>query len=97
MSDGLGSFRGIPIRRPSRLDKAESTLIELVDFTLAIAAMNMEAGHFTHEDLFRMESIIKDARRKLGRAFTIEDGMKAVRAAFRIELDKREDKGGQQL
>lgn len=74
-----------PIRQPTRLEKAESALSNLIDFNLAIAAMCMERGTFTHEELFKMESIIKDARRQLGSAFTIEEGMKAVRAAFRIE------------
>lgn len=76
------------IRPPSPLEKLQGTVVELIDFTLAIAAMNMEKQMFTHEELFRMEAIIKDARRKLGSAFTIEEGMKAVRAAFRIEGDK---------
>lgn len=81
------------IRQPSRLDKAEATLTELIDFTLALAAMSMEAGTFTQEQLFKMESIIKDARRKLGSAFTLEDGMQAVRAAFRIELQRGKNNG----
>lgn len=73
------------IRPPSRLEKLESALSNLIDFNLAIAAMCMERGTFTHEELFRMEGIIKDARHRLGSAFTIEDGMAAVQAAFRIE------------
>jgi len=76
------------IRQPGPLQRLQGTVQELVDFTLAIAAMNMEAGTFNHEQLFRMEAIIKDARRKLGTAFTIEEGMKAVRAAYRIELNR---------
>ena len=76
------------IRQPSRLDKAETALTELIDFTLAVAAICTEHGLFDHDHLFKMESIIKDARRKLGGSFTIEEGMKAVRAAYRIELSK---------
>ena len=70
------------------LQKLQNTVAELIDFNLAVAAMCMERGTFTHEELFRMEKIIKDARRELGPAFTIEEGMKAVRAAFRIEGKK---------
>lgn len=73
---------------PSKVDKLGGIVTQLIDFTLALAAMNIERGTFNQEQLFRMESIIKDARRKLGSAFTIEEGMKAVRAAFRIELGK---------
>lgn len=79
-------------KEPSRLEKAEQALTQLIDFSLAVAAICMERGTFTHEQLMKMESIIKDARRKLGSNFSIEDGMKAVRAAFRIEIER--DKSG---
>ena len=80
------------LRPPSPLQKLQAVTQELIDFTLAVAAMNIEAGTFNHEQLFKMEDIIRDARRKLGSAFTIEEGMKAVRAAFRIELGKEKSK-----
>ena len=81
--------RGFPFHKPlSPLQKVQGTLTELIDFNLAIAAMCMEKGVFNHEQLFRMEGIIKDARRKLGSTFTIEDGMAAVRAAFKIEISR---------
>lgn len=77
------------IRHKTPFEKLQEIVTELIDFNLAIAAMCMERGTFTHEELFRMEAVIKDARRKLGTAFTIEEGMKAVRAAFRIEGGKQ--------
>ena len=70
------------------LQKLQRTVTELIDFNLAVCALCMERGTFTHEELFKMERIIKDARGKLGSAFTIEEGMKAVRVAFRIEGKK---------
>lgn len=73
------------MREPSPLQKLQGVVTELIDFTLAMAAISMERGTFSHEELFRMESVIKDARRKMGSIFTIEEGMKAVRAAFRLE------------
>lgn len=79
----LSKWPPIPLETP--LQKLQVVVTELIDFNLAVAAMCMERGTFTHEELFRMERVIKDARRKLGTAFTIEEGMKAVRAAFRIE------------
>ena len=90
-----GNDHRIPfIRPPSPLQNLQGVVNQLVDFTLALAAMNIERGTFSHEQLFKMESIIKDARKKLGKDFTIEDGMKAVRAAFRIELQREKGKGG---
>ena len=83
MPNGDHQFR-IP-RPPTPLQKLQGVVTELIDFNLAIAGMCIERGTFTHEELFRMESIIKDARRKLGKDFTFEEGMKAVRVAFRIE------------
>lgn len=90
MSDGDRGFL-LP-RLPSRLDKAETALSQLIDFTLALSAMCMERNVFTSEELFRMEAVIKDARRKLGKDFTMEEGIKAVRVAFRIETRGKEKK-----
>ena len=75
-----------PIRMPSKLDKMVQTVNALSDFTLALAAMCMEAGTFDSEQLFKMEEVLRGARRKLGVGFTTEQGIKAVRAAFRIEI-----------
>lgn len=85
MSNGLGKGFSFPIREKSPLQKLQGVVVELIDFILAVAAMNLEKGNFSHEQLFRMEAIIKDVRRKMGASFTIEDGMKAVRTAFRLE------------
>ena len=81
------------LRPLTPLQKVQGTLTELIDFNLAIAAMCMEKSVFTHEQLFRMEGIIKDARRRLGSTFTIEDGMAAVMAAFKIEILRDNSKG----
>ena len=76
------------IRQATPLEKAQLVLNELIDFTLALSAMCMERNVFTAEEMFKMEAVMKDARRKLGKDFTMEEGIKAVRAAFRIEIDK---------
>ena len=80
------------IKRETPLQKAQSALSALIDYTIALSAMCMEAGIFTSEQLFRMEDVIKDGRRKLGKDFTFEEGLKAVRAAFRIEIQSRKEK-----
>ena len=77
-----GQFR---IRKETPLQKAQSALTALIDFNLALCAMCMERNVFTADELFKMESIVRDARRKLGKDFTMEDGMNAVRTAFHIE------------
>lgn len=77
---------GVPIRQPSRLDEVIHAVNALSDFTLAICAMCMEAGTFTSEQLFKMEEVLRDARRKLGPGFDTKEGIAAVRAAFRLEI-----------
>jgi len=75
-------------RVPTALEKAQTALSQLIDFTLALSAMCMEREVFTADELFKMEAVMKDARKKLGKDFTMEEGIKAVRAAFRIESRK---------
>lgn len=82
---------GIPLRQPSRIDNLIQAINNLSDFTLALAAMCMEAGTFTSEQLFKMEEVLRDARHKLGHGFTTKEGIAAVRAAFRIELQGGKD------
>ena len=74
------------------LQKATAALSGLIDYTIALSAMCIEAGIFDSEQLFRMEAIIRDGRRKLGKDFTFDEGLKAVRAAFRIEIQSRKEK-----
>lgn len=85
----MGGDGRIPfIRKETPLEKAQRALNALIDYTLALSAMCMERNVFTAEELFKMEAVMGEARRKLGKDFTMEEGIKAVRAAFRIESRK---------
>lgn len=88
---GFGSTP-LPFKRPSKLDEVIHAVNNLSDFTLALCAMCMERNVFTSEELFKMESVLKDARRKLGSGFSTKEGIAAVRAAFRIEIRGKEKK-----
>ena len=79
---------------PSRLDRIEITLSSLADITLAMHALNIAKGQYTHEELKKMIEIVSKARPKLGGSFTFEEGLKAIMAAFRIEI-QRESKEGE--
>ena len=79
-----------PLSKNARLKKAETSLTELIDFVLTEYAMLLEHGFFDHDQFARMNSILKEARRKLGADFTMAEGMKAIRMAYRLEI--RSDK-----
>lgn len=85
-NDGQGVVMPRLQTTKQRLERAEVALTQLIDFTMAIAAMNMVAGHFTLDQIIRMEKVVKEARRRIGKDFTFEEGMKAVVAAFKIEI-----------
>ena len=74
------------IRRATPVEGLQIIVSSLIDFTLAMAAMDLEAGTFTAEQLAKMESIMGDFRKKAGKSFNFIEGMQAVRAAFRIEI-----------
>lgn len=83
-------------RLPSRLEKLEQTVSSALDMILALHALNMVKGTFTHEELDKMIGIVAEARPKLSKTFTVEEGLKAIQAAFRIEIrsDKPKEEGG---
>lgn len=84
----MGNSRGerIPIpRQPSRLEQLEASLNNTIDVVLAMHALNVAKGQYTHEELDRMVGIVSNVRPKLGSTFTVEGGIKAIVAAFRIE------------
>jgi len=84
MPNGNG-FR-IPVPRPpSRLEILESNLHNTIDLVLALHAILMVKNIATHEEIDKMAKIVGDARPKLGKEFTIEEGIKAIVVAFRIE------------
>jgi len=76
---------GPPIRLPNRIEKTEAALTQLIDFVLSIHALLQEKGYYTHEEVNRMERVMADGRRRLGKSFNIEEGIKAIRAAYRLE------------
>lgn len=80
------------VEPPSRLDRLESTLASLADITLAMHTLHIAKGQYTHEELIKMVGIVSEARPKVGKTFTIEEGLKAIIAAFRIEI-QGESKG----
>lgn len=71
--------------QPSRLDKLESSLSSTIDLVLALHAILVAKGLATHEEIDRMAGIVKDARPKLSGEFSVEEGIKAIVVAFRIE------------
>lgn len=79
-------------RPPNRIDGLIHAVNNLSDFTLTLCAMCMERNVFTSEELFKMEEVLRDARRKLGPSFDTKEGIAAVRAAFRIEVRGKEKK-----
>ncbi len=79
-------------RPPSRLEKLEGTLSSVIDMVLALHALGMAKGLFTHEELVKMTELVSKARPKL-KEFTIDEGIKAIVAAWRIETGG-EPKGG---
>jgi len=82
---GGDSFR-IPIPRPpSRLEMLEVNLSNTIDLMLALHALLVAKGLSSHEEIDRMVHLVADARPKLGKEFTIEEGIKAIVVAFRIE------------
>jgi len=80
MANGLSFLQG------DWKSQTQSTLANLVDFTLTIHALLVEKGLYSQEEFERMQKIVKDGRSKLNRSFSFEDGMRAIRAAYRIEV-----------
>lgn len=72
-------------RPPSRLEKLERTVGSLIDMVLAMHALNNEKGTYTHDELSKMCDIVAKVRPKMSETFTVEEGIKAIRTAFRIE------------
>jgi len=72
-------------RPPTRLEKLEQTVGNVIDMVLALHALSMAKGTFTHEELVRMTEIVARVRPKISETFTVEEGLKAIMAAFRIE------------
>ena len=82
----MGNGDHIPfIRPPSRQEKLEISLGNTINIVLALHALNVARGQYTHEELDRMIGIVEKVRPKLSEAFTVEQGIKAIVAAFRIE------------
>ena len=81
MSNGHMQFG----KQPSRQEKAETSLSNTIDIVLAMHALNVAKGQYTHEELDRMVGIVSKVRPKLGEVFTVEQGIKAIIASFRIE------------
>lgn len=75
-------------RQPSRLDNLEASLGSAINILLAMHALNVAKGQYTHEELDKMVGIVSKVRPKLSEAFTIEEGIKAIVAAFRIETQE---------
>lgn len=70
----------------SRLEKAERAIYGLIDFVFGMHALLMEKGYYTQEECNRMASIAAEARRKLAGNFDVEAALKAIQAAYRIEI-----------
>jgi len=73
-------------RKPSRLEKAELRLSELIDIMFGIHALLIAKGLVTFEETSKMVDLVRHARVKLGKDFTVEEGLKAIIAQWRIEL-----------
>ena len=72
--------------RDQRLARVENTLASLIDICLSMRAMLEEKGYCTTEEFNRMLAATGDARRRLGNAFTVDEGLRVIRAGFRITL-----------
>ena len=72
-------------RQPSRLDKAEYNLNSTINIVLAVHALSIAKGLWTHEDVSKMTDIVAKVRPKMSETFTVEQAIKAIVAAFRIE------------
>jgi hypothetical protein len=83
----LGDF----LRQPGRLELAERTLSELIDFNLSLYAILVANNLASVSDLARMVKVVKDVRKRLGKQFSFNEGMKVIQATFKIE---GEAKGG---
>ena len=75
-----------------RLSRLERTLNSLIDDFLALHALMIVRGHYTHEDVVKMHKIVADARQRLGASFTIEEGLRVIQASFKIEMAKEQKK-----
>lgn len=82
------------IRPPSRLEQVEMNLKSAIDILLALHALLVAKGLSSHQEIEKMTQIVADARPKLSKEFTVEQGIKAIIAAFRIEGSGDKGKGG---
>ena len=73
------------LRQETDLQKAQRHLSSLITDYLALVALLSAKGVIRLEELEKMVPIMGEARRTLGGDFTVEQGMKAVQAAFHIE------------
>lgn len=74
------------VRPPTPLEKLQMTVGKIIDMVLAIHALNLVKGTYTHAELSKMMDIVAKVRPKMSESFSVEEGLKAIMAAFRIEM-----------
>ncbi len=82
----MNNHRYERVRPPTPLEKLQHTVGNVIDMILAIHALNLVKGTYTHAELTKMVDIVAKVRPKMGETFNIEEGLKAIMAAFKIEL-----------
>jgi len=63
-------------RQPSRLDKAECNLNSTINIVLAVHALGIAKGLWTHEDVSKMTDIVAKVRPKMSEVFTVEQAIR---------------------
>ena len=82
----MNNHRYERVRPPTPLEKLQVTMGKVIDMVLAIHALNLVKGTYTNDELSKMMDIVAKVRPKMSETFTVEEGLKAIMAAFRIEL-----------
>ena len=83
----------LPVPKSGRLEKAKLGLKGIIDDFFGLYCLLLEKGIITHEEVVKMQRIAEDVRLRLGRNFTIEEGLKIIRTTYRLET-REKDKGG---
>ena len=82
----MNNHRYERVRPPTPLEKLQAVMSTTSDMVLAIHALNLVKGTYTNDELSKMMDIVAKVRPKMSETFTVEEGLKAIMAAFRIEL-----------
>ena len=82
----MNNHRYERVRPPTPLEKLQATMGKVIDMVLAIHALNLVKGTYSNDELLKMVDIVAKVRPKMSETFTVEEGLKAIMAAFKIEL-----------